>query len=266
MHSEIVTIFGITIHGYGLMIGLGFIMAVVLSCLRAKKAQLSSDAVIDIALIAIVIGFLGAKVMYVIVEFDRFLADPMSVLGSSGFVVYGGIIAGVIGAILYCRRKKLSFLEYFDLMIPGVAVAQGMGRIGCFLAGCCYGRETDSWLGVVFPEGGIAPAGVKLLPTQLFSAGGDFLLAAALILYGRTKPKKGNVGALYLILYGIGRFVIELFRNDPRGEVGTLSTSQFISVFTVIGGIALYITNSRRLDASSPAENSTADHNNTTEE
>ncbi len=257
MHNEIVTIFGITIYGYGLMIGLGFIMAVVLSCWRAKRVGLSSDAVIDLALIALIVGFLGAKILYIIVEFERFLADPISVLGSGGFVVYGGIVTGVLGAICYCRIKKLSFLEYFDLMMPGVAVAQGMGRIGCFLAGCCYGRPTDSWIGVVFPEGSIAPAGIKLLPTQLFSAAGDFLLALVLILISRRKPKKGNIGALYLILYGTGRYVIELFRNDPRGDVGALSTSQFISIFIVIFGVVLYFVNKRRPDE--PATASGAD-------
>ncbi len=257
MHNKIVEIFGITIYGYGLMIGLGFIMAVLLSSYRAKRRGLSSDAVTDLAIIALVVGFLGAKVMYIIVEFKDFLANPMAVLGSSGFVVYGGIITGVLSAILYCRIKKLSFLDYFDLMMPGVAVAQGMGRIGCFLAGCCYGRATDSWLGVVFPEGSIAPAGVKLLPTQLFSAGGDFLIAILLILISQKKPKTGIVGSLYLIFYGVGRFVIELLRNDPRGGVGALSTSQFISIFIVAGGIFLYTRCRRRPQTAAAAEEST---------
>ena len=125
--------------------------------------------------------------LYVIVEWKRFVQDPWSVLGSAGFVVYGGIITGVLAGYIYTRIKKISFVQYFDLIMPEIAIAQGFGRIGCFLAGCCYGRKTDSFLGVIFPEGSMAPAGVKLLPTQLFMSAGDFLIALLLILYARKK-------------------------------------------------------------------------------
>lgn len=132
-----------------------------------------------------------------IVEFKTFIRDPKTVLGSEGFVVYGGIIAGFLTAIVYCRIKKLYFLEYFDLAVASISMAQGFGRIGCFLAGCCYGRETTSRFGVVFPEGGLAPAGVKLIPTQLISSAGDFLIMIVLLLYYRKNKKDGipgNVG------------------------------------------------------------------------
>lgn len=128
-------------------------------------------------------------------------------------------------------------LAYLDLMIPSVALAQAFGRIGCFLAGCCYGRETDSWCGVVFTNSDFAPNGVKLLPTQLFMAGGDFLIMAVLLWYASKRPMRGRTSALYLILYSVGRFCIEFLRNDDRGTVGMLSTSQFIAVFTLIVGI-----------------------------
>ena len=121
------------VHGYGFMIGLGFLLALVLGCRRAKKLGLKDESVIDIAILAIICGFLGAKILYVIVSFKDFLKDPLAVLGSEGFVVYGGIIAGVLAAWIYCKVKKLVFLEYFDLIMPEVALAQGFGRIGCFL-------------------------------------------------------------------------------------------------------------------------------------
>ena len=174
MKIDLFSIGPLTVHGYGLMIGIGVLCCIFTGMKRAKKNGLSEDAVIDIAIWGLLAGFLGAKLLYVIVEWKRFLADPLSVLGSEGFVVYGGIIAGVLAAIIYCKRKKLVFLEYFDLCSASIALAQGFGRIGCFLAGCCYGRETTSSLGVVFPEGSLAPAGVKVLPTQLFSSAGDF--------------------------------------------------------------------------------------------
>lgn len=246
MKIELFSIGPITVHGYGFMIALGILCCVAMASYRAKKYNMNPDAILDIAIYGVVVGFLGAKLMYVIVEFPRFLQDPMSILGSEGFVVYGGIIVGVLTAIVYCRIKKLKFLEYFDLCAPSIALAQGFGRIGCFLAGCCYGRQTDSIFGVVFPDGCLAPAGVKLLPTQLFSSAGDFLIAFVLVLSYKKKKHTGDVGALYMLMYGIGRFVIEMLRNDSRGAVGALSTSQFISIFIVIGSLVMFRWNRSR--------------------
>ncbi len=245
MYNDLFSIGGITIHAYGAMIAFGFAIAIILSYLRANAFGLRKSAVIDIALLALIFGFLGAKLIFVIVEYQAFFTDPLRVLGSEGFVVYGGIIGGVAAAIIYCRIKKISFMSYFDLAMPAVAVAQGFGRIGCFLAGCCYGCES-TFMGVVFPEGSLAPAGVPLLATQLISSAGDFLIALILILYARRSKIKGHVGTLYLLLYGIGRFVLEFFRNDGRGSIGVLSTSQFISIFFVIGAVILFFINAKR--------------------
>lgn len=246
MKLEIFSIGPITIHGYGMMIAIGVLACIAVATYRAKRNGLQEEAVLDIAIYGLLAGFLGAKLLYVIVEFKQFIKDPMSVLGSEGFVVYGGIILGVLAAITYCRIKKISFMEYFDLLMPSVSIAQGFGRIGCFLAGCCYGRETTSALGVVFPEGCMAPAGVKLLPTQLFSSAGDFLIAGILIWFYKKRKHTGDGGALYMLLYGIGRFCIEFLRSDERGGIGSLSTSQFISIIIVIGAGILFANNRRR--------------------
>ena len=237
------------VHGYGLMIGIGFILALFLGEYRAKKKGMKEEAIIDLAIIAAVGGFLGAKILYIIVSFKEFLQNPLAVIGSEGFVVYGGIISGVLCCMLYCKVKKLKFLDYFDIVMPEVALAQAFGRIGCFLAGCCYGRETTSRFGVVFPEGGLAPAGVKLIPTQLISSAGDFLIMIVLLLYYRKNKKDGtpgNVGFLYMLLYGVGCFLVEFLRNDNRGGAWMFSTSQWISMLIVAGGIVLYLVNKKR--------------------
>lgn len=246
MHNELFSIGPITIHGYGLMIGIGFLCCVLMGIYRSRKYGMDQNASVDIALLAVLFGFVGAKVLYIIVEFEWFLRDPLAVLGSEGFVVYGGIVAGVAAALIYCRRRRLVFLEYFDLLAPTVSVAQGFGRIGCFLAGCCYGRETDSFLGVVFPSGGIAPAGVPLLPTQLFSAAGNFIIMFILMWYYDRRKHTGDNGAMYLLLYAVGRFAIEFFRSDDRGTVAFLSTSQFISIFIAAAAVALFCYARRR--------------------
>lgn len=239
MKMELFSIGPITVQGYGLMIAIGIITCLLLGVYRARKHGKNEEVVLDIAIYGIIIGFIGAKLLYIIVEFDRFIKDPMSVIGSEGFVVYGGIIMGVMAAIKYCRIKKISFLEYFDLLMPSVSVAQGFGRIGCLLAGCCYGRETTSIIGIVFPEGCMAPAGVKLLPTQIFSSIGDFAIAAILIFAYDKRKHDGDIGILYMILYGIGRFVIEMLRSDARGGMGALSTSQWISILILVGAAVL---------------------------
>ena len=241
MYNDIVSIGPITIHGYGLMISIGIIAAILLAEKRAKAKGLNADMIYGLAIACLIPGFLGAKILFCMVEYKSFINHPWSVLSGEGFVVYGGIIGGVAGAALYCRIKKCNFFEYFDLAAPSVAIAQGFGRIGCFLAGCCYGRETNCIIGITFHNSEFAPNNVKLIPTQLFSSAGDFLIAVILLLYAKNEKIHGRVGALYIIMYSIGRFIIEIFRNDYRGDIGgLLSTSQFIAIITLITGIALY--------------------------
>ena len=237
MYNEILTIGSITIHGYGLMIGLGVMAALLLGDYRSKKFGLNGDHIYGMTFSAVILGFVAARILFIITEWENFLQNPMQYLSGAGFVVYGGIIGGFLTIYGFCRIKKIDMLSYLDLMIPSVALAQGFGRIGCFLAGCCYGRETDSCLGVVFTNSDFAPNGVKVLPTQLFMAGGDLLLMAVLLWYASKRPMRGRTSMLYLILYSIGRFAVEFLRNDNRGTVGVLSTSQFIAIFTLLAGI-----------------------------
>ena len=237
MYNEILTIGSFTIHGYGLMIGLGVMAALLLGDYRSKKFGLNGDHIYGMTFSAVILGFVAARILFIITKWEDFLQNPMQYLSGAGFVVYGGIIGGFLTIYGFCKIKKIDMLSYLDLMIPSVALAQGFGRIGCFLAGCCYGRETDSCLGVVFTNSDFAPNGVKVLPTQLFMAGGDLILMAILLWYAAKRPMRGRTSMLYLILYSMGRFAIEFLRNDNRGTVGMLSTSQFIAIFTLLAGI-----------------------------
>jgi phosphatidylglycerol:prolipoprotein diacylglycerol transferase len=241
MHNDIFTIGKFTIHGYGLMIAFGVIVAVLVAIYRAKKAGIDPEVVLDLVLIGLICGFGGGKILYLIVEWKDFIKSPMTYLGGGGFVVYGGIILAMIVGAVYFTLKKKDPLIVMDLIMPEVSIAQGFGRIGCFLAGCCYGRITDSVFGVVFPEGSLAPAGVKLIPTQLIMSAGNFLIAGILLIAATKLKKRGQILSLYLILYAIGRFAVEFLRNDHRGAVGVFSTSQFISLFIVTIGIGLFV-------------------------
>lgn len=243
MKNDLLTIGGFTIHGYGLMIGLGFVAAYFMTEYRAKKQGLDSDKIISLAVWVIVSGLISAKLLYYITIFDELLKNPRLLLDlGDGFVVYGGIVGGIFGGYLFARIHKIPFFRYFDLVVPAVALAQGLGRIGCYLAGCCYGLQMESPISIVFTNSSFAPNGVPLLPTQLIASGLNFLHCIILLLFARRAKASGQVCALYLICYSAGRFVLEYFRGDLiRGSVGTFSTSQFISIFIFAAGLAMLI-------------------------
>lgn len=232
----------ITLHMYGIMIAIGYVSAFLISEKRAKKQGMNPVILYGIFWCAIFGGALGSKILYYTVNIQEVIKDPSILLNfQNGWVVYGGIIGGVLTSWGYIRFKKEDFVRYLDLVLPAVALAQGFGRIGCFFAGCCYGRETDSALGITYWQSDFAPNGVKLVPTQIYSSIGDFAIAFLLMTYAKKKPAKGRVAAGYCIMYSIGRFIIEMFRNDYRGEYGPFSTSQLISIFILAIGIGMYV-------------------------
>lgn len=237
----------LTLHVYGIMTAIGYLSAFLISERRGKKMGMDTDILYGIFWCAVLGGSAGSRLLYYIVSFRDILRDP-SILWNfqNGWVVYGGIIGGVLASMVYCRYKKADFVRYLDLVIPAVAFAQGCGRIGCFFAGCCYGRETDSIFHIQYWQSEYAPNGVKLIPTQIYSSIGDFALAFLLMAYAKREPKKGKVAAGYGILYSIGRFVIEMFRNDHRGALGALSTSQMISILILVLGIGGFVLAEKR--------------------
>ena len=241
----------ITIHMYGVMIAAGFLAALLMTLRRGKKRGYDEDIIWGIFFCAIIGGMLGTRILYYIVEIPEILKDP-SILWDfkNGYVVYGGIIGGILASYIYCRTKKQAFMPYFDLVMPSVALAQGFGRIGCLLAGCCYGRETNSIFSIIFQNSDFAPNHVALIPTQIYSSILDFLHFVILLCIARHKKKDGQVAACYLIFYSIGRFVLEFFRGDLiRGSVGMLSTSQFISLFILVAGILILVIRSKKKTA-----------------
>lgn len=243
MHNELFSIGPFTIYGYGLMIAIGIIAAYFNTERLAKKTGLDPEPVFNILIIGVGFGILGAKLLYYVTILDEIIADPKRLLDfSNGFVVYGGTLSGIVAAAIYCRRKGLVFLKYLDCAAPSIALAQGFGRIGCFLAGCCYGIPVESAFSITFTHSDYAPNNIALFPTQLVSSAFDFLHFFVLCALLKSKKFPKMIGAFYLMFYGIGRFIIEFFRGDlVRGNVGGLSTSQFISIFVVLAGIAIVV-------------------------
>ena len=244
MRPVLFQIGNVKLYSYGLMLYLAGLSAILVAARRAKRKKLDPAFVPNLGIYSIIAGLIGAKVLYLLTVIPDLAEDffgTLKVSLSSGFVVYGGVIAGLGFAYYYCRRHGKYPLAYLDLATPSIALGQAFGRVGCTLAGCCYGRETDAWYGITFPHGSGAPAGVSLFPSQPVSVALNLLNFIILCIFDSKNDKCGRTFALYMINYSIGRFIIEFFRNDYRGSIGPLSTSQFISVFVFIAGIALMI-------------------------
>lgn len=236
-------VFGLTIPMYGVLSAVGMLAAFVLLGFTRKHTRFSEDQALSAALWAIIMGFLGAKVLFWLVEIDQIIADPSYLLHTlrEGFVFYGALIGGLGGVAIYALIKKLPFFSLTDYFIPALVIGHAFGRIGCLFAGCCYGMECETPISIVFPAGGAAPVGVPLLPTQIMESVFLFLLCAFLVWRLTKKKPFGTISGWYMVLYGAWRFGIEFFRNDARGSVGALSTSQFISIFIFAGGVLLLL-------------------------
>ncbi|WP_294729994.1 prolipoprotein diacylglyceryl transferase [uncultured Faecalibaculum sp.] len=254
MHFELFHLGPLTVYTYGFLIAVGILAAFFVADRRGKTMGMDTSRLEAMTLTVCIAGFACSKLLYILTRLPDIIADPGILMNlEDGWVVYGGIIGGLLGGLWYCRRHQMNFMAWFDLLIPEVALAQGFGRLGCFFAGCCYGVEVP-W-GIVFPERGLAPAGIPLFPSQLISSAFDFGMFFFLCWIAKRKKFNGEVGAWYLILYSVGRFIIEFFRGDLiRGAVGTLSTSQFISIFTLAAGIIILVVMKKRTGKPDSAE------------
>jgi phosphatidylglycerol:prolipoprotein diacylglycerol transferase len=246
MHPILINVFGITIHTYGAMIALGFLAAVSLLRSLSKRSALPVEKMADYAFWALLVGFIGARVLFVITRWESFMSDPIAIfkVWEGGLVFYGGPLTAIPFSAWYFRKHRLPFWKSADASIPALALAHAFGRIGCFAAGCCYGRPTDSAVGVKFDSPLVDQAlrGIALHPTQLYEASALFVLTAGLVWIHRNRKFEGQVFLTYLFAYPLIRSLIEIYRGDTiRGFVidGWLSTSQFISILIV--GIACII-------------------------
>ncbi len=250
MHNELLKIGPFTVYGYGLMIAIGIFSAYCLAEYRAKKIGLKDELIFGMTIWAVIGGILGGKILYFITILPQIFADPSLLYRDllEGYVIYGALIGGFLAIVLYCKIRQMKLLAYLDLTLPSVALAQGFGRIGCLLAGCCYGRETDSAFSITFHDSAYAPNEVALIPTQILSSGLDFLHFFILLYFVKKwKKKDGQVTGLYFMLYSAGRFILEYFRGDlERGSVGILSTSQFIAIFMFLFGALFFFGSSKK--------------------
>jgi len=262
MHPVLFDFGGFTIYSYGVLLAAAYLLGLQFALIRARARGLDGQRVMDLGIWIIISALLGAKLLLLIVERDQFLGSPRNMLDllRSGGVFYGGLIAAVAVALLYLRRHKLPLWTTTDVFAPGIALGHVVGRLGCLLAGCCFGRPTTVPWAISFHDPNAfanagTPLGVPLHPTQLYEAGAEALILVFLLAFERRgRPFPGRTFWSYMLLYGISRFIIEFYRGDPRGTVfDALSTSQFVSVLLVPLAIVMLFLLSRRPDPSTSA-------------
>ncbi|MCK5099037.1 MAG: prolipoprotein diacylglyceryl transferase [Desulfobacteraceae bacterium] len=244
MHPILLKIGSITLYTYGFFVALGFFTAIIMSRIFAKKNNIDPQTMTDLIFTILISALIGARLMYVIINFAYYRNDLISVfkLWDGGLVFYGGFIASVIGSYIFIRIKKLNLLKTADMIAPGIALGHAVGRVGCFFAGCCYGKTCSKPWAVTFSNSdSLAPLGVHLHPTQLYSVFSNLSIFLILLLIYKMKKFHGQVFFSYLLIYSIFRSYIETFRGDFRGDFFgfPISVSQGISL--VIGIISIYM-------------------------
>lgn len=254
MYPRLLELGSITLYTYGVLLAAAYLLGLRLAMVRAAKRGLDQARILDLGIYIIIAALLGAKLLLLVTDFSTFRQDPRELLtlARSGGVFYGGLILAVIVALWYIRRAGLPLWTTCDAFAPGIALGHVIGRFGCLFAGCCYGKPTSEPWAITFTDPFAAanvgtPLGVPLHPTQLYEAGAELLILIALLFTERKgKPYAGRTFWLYMLLYAISRFVIEFYRGDERGNVGVLSTSQFISVLLAPLAIVMLVYLSRR--------------------
>ena len=270
------------VHWYGIFIGIGFLASFCLLLKLKAYAKLTTDQVYNISMIALFAGVIGARLFYVVQFWDQFSGRGLFAIlnvHEGGLVFYGGFILAFTAECVYAKwptvrrmlglkekqpadgaepRKNISLLALLDVLGPAMALAHAFGRVSCFMQGCCFGKPAPNGfvLAVTFPKGALAAArypsvltdgSVPVYPVQLFESAGNILMCIILLLLLRKRKYAGTIGGIYLILYGVMRFLIEFMRGDHTDSILGLTPSQFIAVAIAIpGGVIVYLA-ARRL-------------------
>jgi phosphatidylglycerol---prolipoprotein diacylglyceryl transferase len=240
MHPVLFNIGSFSIYSYGVMVALGFGIAAYFIYSRAASFELNKDKMIDMLIMILLGGLLGARALYVILNLGYYAANPLEVfyLSKGGLVWYGAFFAGIAIAVWYIIKNGFNFWLVTDLMVPYVAMAQSLGRVGCFLNGCCYGSPAPAGypLAVMFPDSCVAR-----YPTELFSAVALLAIFIILRVWQDLPHFKGEIFLGYCLLYSLKRFVVEFFRGDNPKIIASLTLSQSISAVIFISAAAVFI-------------------------
>ncbi len=251
-----------TIGTYGLFYALGFLAGLRLAVGYAKREGIETTRIIDLGIVTLIAGFVGAKVLLYLIDWRYYLEHPFEMVRSlrSAGVFYGGFLFAAVAAVWYIRRHSLPLGRITDLAAPSIALGQAIGRIGCLAAGCCYGRPCDLPWAVTFNDPNAfrltgAPLGVALHPTQIYHALADLLVLSVTLVAMRHRKRPGQVFWIYVLVHAVLRFVVEFYRGDTaRGLFlgDRISTSQILSIVAVLVASTCLVRLRRQAPAGDP--------------
>jgi len=245
------------LHTYGFLVAVAFLVGLWVATRLAREAKLNSDTVVNLGIYCALSAIAGAKVMMLLVDIPYYVAHPGEIFSFStlqaGGVFYGGLLGALAVAAWYMRRTHLPALVTADVFAPAIALGHGIGRLGCFSAGCCWGVESHLPWSVTFRNPvanqlvGV-PLGVPLHPTQLYEAFAEFLIFGVLYWRFHKPHAAGSIISTYLMLYSTARFIVEFFRFHEQGNLwgGPLDTSQWLSIALFLLGASYFVVTHRR--------------------
>jgi len=242
MHPILLKFGKVTIYTYGFFIAMAFLAGLLVAKAEAKRLGEAPDRLTDLCFYVLIAAIVGSRLFYVTINPRLFLSDPFEILKiwKGGLVFYGGFIAAAATTIVYLKHQQMSLWRTADIVTPSLAMGQTLGRLGCFFAGCCYGTACDLPWAVTFrhPDS-LSPIGTPLHPSQLYHALGNLFIFGVVWYFRPLKKFNGQLFWMYVLLYGVIRTFLEVFRGDFRGYMlwGILSVSQMIGC--IMGGIAV---------------------------
>lgn len=244
MYPILLKIGSFTLHTYGVLLAIGFLLAVFLALKEARRVNIDPNIVLDLAFYILISALIGSRLFYVFDNWDEFRDQPISIFyfWRGGLVFYGGLIGAFLVGLWYVKKSHLKFTLLADLVAPSIALGQAIGRLGCFSAGCCYGKPTEILWAVTFKDPHtLAPRDIPLHPTQLYESLATFSIFLILIVMRRQERFQGKLFWYYLLFYATARFIIEFFRGDPRGWTipQILSPAQALSILAA--GLAIFM-------------------------
>jgi phosphatidylglycerol:prolipoprotein diacylglycerol transferase len=246
MHPILFHIGSFKLYTYGLFVALGFMTAMWVSQKNAAPHGIPAQTISDIFFVILVSAILGARVLYVGINFEEYTTNWLDIfkIWNGGLVFFGGFLGAIAASLVYFKKKNFKVWKTADILSPGIALGHAVGRIGCFFAGCCYGKACDLPFAIKFtnPES-LAPLGVYLHPTQIYSVFSNLFLFFILLFVQKKKRFDGMVFLSYIMLYSLFRFVIEFFRGDFRGDFffEFISMSQGIGILIFVIALILLI-------------------------
>lgn len=243
MFPELISVGPLKIHTYGVLVALGFLAGILVAHRLSLKGGSDPRHMTDLILLMIVCGLAGSRLLYVILNFSDYSRRPLDIvkIWEGGLVFSGGLLGAAFALVAYTRVKGISLLNTADILAPGAAIGQAIGRLGCLSAGCCYGLPSDLPWAVTFthPEA-LAPLNQALHPTQLYSALLGAAVFAALIIIHRHRTYHGQTAVWFLIMHSTVRLFLERYRGDDRGFVAEgVSAAQLIALLVLFLSIGL---------------------------